>query len=121
MTEHPELEEVSRRLDQLIVELAGGAHRNLEEKAAWLAGCTESLQRLLDAARAGERPAGAAATCGEIRRRIALIREMLAHAQQVRAGLAGIIALLYEADAGSQYSACGAPTLHGAPRILAEA
>ena len=115
------VEELSGRLDQLAAELAGGAHQRLPDHVAVVTSYAAALEELLEAMRRGPVRMEAAALCREIRAKIGLIREMLAHAQQVSTGLASILALFYGAHQGAQYSARGAPAWDHLPRIWEEA
>lgn len=108
-------------LEALAGLLASGNHADLEARVAqWLEPGRVELESLLEAARQGLAPAGSRERCLEIRRRIGEVRELLEHAEQVRAGLTGIVCLLYEGDTGSQYSSTGMTRLTAAPRVLAE-
>jgi len=113
------LHEASLDLDGLIADLASGAHAGLAQHLAPLA----SASRALEGIREARLPVAAElepALLG-IRRRLDMVGEMLAHAQQVHTGLADIYRLLWEADTGSQYSASGAPALSGPRRLIQEA
>lgn len=102
--------------------LASGNHAELEARAAqWLEPGRAEMESLLEAARQGRAPAGSLERCLEIRRLLGEVRELVEHAEQVRAGLTGIVCLLYEGDTGSQYSSTGMTRLTAAPRVLAEA
>ena len=114
--------EIKARLEALAALLASGNHAELEARVAqWLEPGQAELESLLEAARRGRAPAGSREQCLEIRRLTGEVRELLDHAEQVRAGLTGIVCLLYEGDTGSQYSSTGMTRFTAAPRVLAEA
>jgi hypothetical protein len=109
-------------LEALAALLASGNHAELETRVAqWLEPGRAELESLLEAARQGRAPAGSRERCLEIRRLIGEVRELVEHAEQVRAGLTGIVCLLYEGDTGSRYSSTGTTRLTALPRVLAEA
>ena len=121
MTPSLTIEQIAGRLEEFASGLAAGSHQELERKAAaLLAPGTAALEQLLQVARDGKLSPDAAVQCRDIRRRLGSIREMLAHAQGICAGLTGIVGLIYEAEAGARYSHTGAPAFPSIPRLRAE-
>lgn len=116
-----ELESVAGQLDGLVDGLAAGANQQLEDRTAALAPAASVLQELAVAARQGRIGVEALPALIEIRRKTALLIEMLAYAHQVRTGVTGILAMLYGQQMGSRYAADGSPTLVSGPRVVAEA
>jgi hypothetical protein len=122
MGKRPELEEVCRHLEDLAAVVASGRHERLAERAGETLGpCRAALETLAREARAGRDPGALRDACLRIRSRLARLHALLDHAGQVRAGLTGVIALLYEENTGAQYSRGGEPRLAPPPRIQAEA
>ena len=114
--------DIKEQLEAVAALLTSGRHAELETRVAeWLEPVRAHLESLLEAARHGKAPAGSLERCQEIRRLAAEVRELVEHAEQVRAGLTGIVSLLYEGNTGSKYSSTGMTRLAATPRILAEA
>lgn len=121
MKKQPKLDNLRDGLEAFAGLLASGDHTELEARVAqWLEPGRVELESLLEAAREGRAPAGSLERCLEIRRLTGQVRELADHAEQVRAGLTGIVCLLYQGDTGSQYSSTGETRLAAAPRVLAE-
>jgi hypothetical protein len=110
-------------LERLAFLLCQGRHAELSAEAARaLASCQAALEELRTAARQGRATAKDWARCEALRRRLAELRALVAHAEQVGAGLQGILGMLGEAQAGAQYERGGEPVmLRRARKFLAEA
>ncbi|HYM10961.1 MAG TPA: hypothetical protein VEU62_09515 [Bryobacterales bacterium] len=129
-----ELDAVCLQLEQLALALASGKPERLAEQAGRAEAAIVALERLARRAQqdrlagppqagqalAGQSTADVMLRLAQIRRQTARIAEMLAHGEQVRAGMATILALFYGVHAGAQYSASGAPSLPNVPRLMAQ-
>ncbi len=104
-----ELDDLSRRLDGLASALIAGSPAAIEQQAGMIAPQIEQLRR------------APPAELLQLRAKVANLRELLVHAEQVRWGVAGILGMLDEGRAGAQYSASGVPNLPHVPRMRAEA
>jgi hypothetical protein len=113
-----DLDHLRLHLDDLERALAAGSPESIERQAAVLEASLDAVRRLLETPQAR---AAVAAKLAGIRAQVACLREMLEHGELVRQGIAGILGMFYEAHSGSQYSACGAPTLTMLPRVITEA
>jgi hypothetical protein len=110
---NPTTHDVRHRLEALRALFAGGDHAGLGAFVEELLDpCQSALAGLVEAVRQGQAPADAREGCLEIRRMACQIRQLVEHAEQVRAGLAGIASLQYWPD--------GTPRLEAAPRLSVE-
>jgi hypothetical protein len=119
------LVEIQSRLEALAAALASGKSDDVEQRAGQLDTALKRLVKLRETFSGTYKAPGSAAGLGpalhRIRARCAALREAAARGEAAVRALAGILALLYNAEAGAQYSACGSPSLPSAPRLRAEA
>ncbi len=118
------LVEIQSRLEALAAALASGKSSDVEQQAARLDGAIQLLRKLRETFSVNTAPEEAAyllAALRRIRAQCATLREAAARGEDTARALAGILALLYNAGAGAQYSAYGLPSLPPASRLRAEA
>jgi hypothetical protein len=117
------IEAARAALEDLEALLLHGSHAALEAEAERLSAPLQAaLEDLREAARTRPLRAEEQQFFHDLCERLARVRALVSHAEQVQAGLRGILTMCFEEEAGAGYSRRGVPEAAlRAQRIVAEA